>query len=512
MQRLETARRSVWRVWVAMLAVVALSALVGVGGGCASRAGESAHPAWRPTDELTPPEPMREFRGVWVATVVNIDWPSRAGLPSGEQRREAVALLDLFADIGLNAVVLQVRPAADALYPSDLEPWSEALSGRSGVGPEPAYDPLAFWIDEAHARGLDLHVWINPFRARHFRETSPSAASRVDVAEPAIVRDHERYKWMDPSEPRARERTLAVARDLMLRYDADGLHLDDYFYPYPGGGGGFDDAAGFAAAKRADPSLTLGAWRRDHVNGLVRALRSVVREARPGVLFGISPFGIWRPGHPEGIKGFDAYEGLAADARLWLREGWVDYLAPQLYWEIESEGQPFGPLLAWWRGENRLGRHVWPGLYTSKVLADGGRDAEEIVRQIGLTRIGDAGPGHMHFSAVALAENRRGLADRLRDDVYAEPAIPPASPWLTPVDAPAPGVGVEGGRIRLTPGGATSPRRWVVQTLDASGWSTDIVPGRAGQAPLGPGAEAVAVRAEYGNGRVSPVVTLARRR
>lgn len=367
---------------------------------------------------MKPPSPggetrTAEIRGVWVATVGNLDWPSRPGLPDAAQRDEARRLLDRFAAIGLNLVLLQVRPAADALYASPLEPWSAVLSGVEGRAPR--YDPLEFWLAEAHARGLALHAWLNPFRARHPAIAGPAAADHVSVARPDLVRAHGRYLWLDPGAPEARARALAVAADLAARYAIDGLHIDDYFYPYPEPGLAFDDEATWRAHGGGRPR---DEWRRANVDDFVRRFYAGAKEARANLAVGISPFGIWRPGHPPGVEGFDAVAGLHADARRWLREGWCDYFVPQLYWRLAAPKQPFGALLDWWLAENAGGRAVAAGHYTG-LVADPTHDwpAAEILDQIARVRAAGAA-GSVHFSARALAENRGGIADALAAGPY----------------------------------------------------------------------------------------------
>jgi uncharacterized lipoprotein YddW (UPF0748 family) len=375
-----------------------------------------------------------EFRGAWLATVANIDWPSRPGLPSLQQQSELRALFDTARDLGLNAIVFQVRPAADALYASSLEPWSEYLTGAMGRPPTPFYDPLEFAVAEAHARGLQLHAWFNPYRVRHATAEGEAAANHASRAMPEAVRTYGKYLWFDPGEPAAVERTLAVMLDVVRRYDVDGVHIDDYFYPYPikdaeGRRVEFPDDASYARAVAAGETLGRDDWRRQNVDRFVERMYRSVKEAKPRVLVGISPFGIWRPGHPEGVQGFDQHAELYADARRWLREGWVDYFSPQLYWKIDSPGQSFPRLLAWWDEQNVRGRRVWPGLYTSQV---GNRElndwpAEEIVRQIGVVRGRPGDVGHIHFSLKALHQNYGGIADALRDGPYARRAALPAA-------------------------------------------------------------------------------------
>ena len=336
-----------------------------------------------------------ELRGVWVATVNNIDWPSRRDLTVDEQKVELTRIFDRAAAMGLNAVFLQVRPMADAIYPASDSPWSEYLTGTMGRAPEPAYDPLAFAIEEAHARGLALHAWFNPFRARHPTSTSPLAAPHLAVRKPELVRTYGKHLWLDPGDSGARDEVLAAVLDVVRRYDVDGVHMDDYFYPYPEEDAPFPDDTTWQQYRAAGGRLGRDDWRRKNINDFVANLYRSVKAIRPDVQVGISPFGIWRPRHPRQIRGFDAYAKLYADSRLWLRRGWVDYLAPQLYWPIDRREQSFPVLLRWWMSQDRRNRGVVAGLFASKW------SREEIERQIALTRRAKA-RGFILFSAKAL--------------------------------------------------------------------------------------------------------------
>lgn len=359
-----------------------------------------------------------EFRGAWVATVHNIDWPSKAGLPAAMQKAELRAILDRAAELKLNAILLQVRPASDALYTSAKEPWSQFLTGKQGVAP--GYDPLAFAIAEAHERGIELHAWINPFRAATSANTS-LAANHIAKAHPEWVRRYGAQLWVDPGDPAARAYVLEVITDIVRRYDVDGIHIDDYFYPYPlkGGGPSFPDEATWNRYGVAS-GLSRSDWRRENINDFVRSMYRTVKATKSSVRVGISPFGIWRPGVPATIVAqLDAYGQLFADSRKWLAEGWCDYLAPQLYWSIEPAKQSFPVLLEWWRAQSR-GTDVWPGIATDRIGAS--RPAREIVDQIALTRRGTSSPGHIHWSMKALMRNQGGVADLLRAGPYAEKA------------------------------------------------------------------------------------------
>jgi uncharacterized lipoprotein YddW (UPF0748 family) len=440
-----------------------------------------------------PPPVAREFRGAWIATVANIDWPSQPGLPVDKQKRELLALLDLALDLKLNAVVLQVRPACDALYASKLEPWSEFLTGTMGRPPAPYYDPLQFAVDEAHRRGLELHAWFNPYRASHPAMKSPPSANHISRMHPELVRQYGEYLWLDPGEPGAIDHSLAVILDVVRRYDVDAVHFDDYFYPYPindddGKRIDFPDDASWAKyldGLDGKEPLARDDWRRANVDRLLERLSTQIHQAKPWVKFGVSPFGIYRPGEPPGIQGFDAYANLYADSLKWFQDGTVDYFSPQLYWPIEQQPQSYPVLLEWWHEQNTQGRHLWPGNFTSRV--DDGSEtewtADEVVRQIETTRAQAGAGGNIHFSIKALAADRGGVATQLREGVYAEPALVPASPWLSaqllPPKRPKLSWAGQGGERELLlrlPGGE-KPWLWVVRLERGGDWTTRIVPG-----------------------------------
>ncbi|MBI3284275.1 MAG: family 10 glycosylhydrolase [Burkholderiales bacterium] len=445
-----------------------------------------------PVGVEAPPAP-REFRAAWVSTVANIDWPSRRDLSSDKQKAEALAILDNAAQLKLNAIVLQVRPSADAIYPSDIEPWSEYLTGEQGKPPAPLYDPLQFWIEQAHARGLELHAWFNPYRARNGNGKSAPAANHISKTAPGVVRQYGDLLWMDPGEPAAMQQTLAVIADVLRRYDVDGIHIDDYFYPYPIKNGGgteldFPDDASWIAYLQSGGALARADWRRDNVNRLVQAIYQRVHQEKSWVKFGISPFGIGRPDRlPPGITGFSQYDKLYADVELWLANGWLDYLAPQLYWPLEQAPQAFRVLRDYWRAQNTQGRHVWPGLYTSRIdHSEKSWQPEEILNQVDATRESgeSGGTGHLHFSMAALAQNRKNIRNRLGAEKYAGAALAPASPWLgkTAPAAPclAPGGDPKTLKLRLEDGvrllavWKRYAQGWVFTTQAASGSSIDL--------------------------------------
>ena len=410
-----------------------------------------------PVDEAAAPP---ELRGVWVATVRNIDWPSRTNLTADQQRAELIDILDRAVNAGFNAVVLQVRPAADAVYRSELEPWSVLLTGQQGT--DPGYDPLEFAVAEAHERGLELHAWINPFRAGNAADTTKLASTHVWHARRDLVRVYGAQLWMDPGDPAAREHSLQVAKDIVRRYDVDAIHMDDYFYPYPvantGGGGNipFPDSATFV---RSGTTLALNDWRRSNIDDFVRRLYEETHALKPMVKVGISPFGIWRPGNPPSVQGFDAYDQIYADAKKWLQEGWVDYLSPQLYWAIAAPQQSFPALLDWWIAQNTKQRHVWPGLATYRAGSgqSNGFALSEIAEQIRIVRSRPGTPGHIGFNGTTTLKRSDFLATLA--PLFAARAPLPAYPWLDATAPSAPTIVVSGRTVTITPAGET-PRWW----------------------------------------------------
>jgi uncharacterized lipoprotein YddW (UPF0748 family) len=463
-----------------------------------------------PAEKIIPPPAPREFRAAWITTVANIDWPSKPGLPVAQQQAEMVSLLDRAAQLHFNAVFFQVRTVGDALYASPLEPWSEYLTGAQGRAPQPFYDPLAFAIQEAHKRGLALHAWFNPFRAGHPEAKSPAAANHITRAQPGLVRHYGRQIWLDPGDPAAQARALAVVSDVVKRYDVDGVVFDDYFYPYPekNGAGVLMDFPDDASWKKfsATPAANRGDWRRANINQFVQKVSSAVHAAKPGVAFGISPFGIWRPGVPAGIdlKALDSYDRLYADARLWLANGWLDYVAPQLYWPIADQPHGFAPLLDWWRAQNPKGRHVWPALSDANVDLKK-FSADEIPRQIQVVRQ-RSDPGEIHYHLRSVLENP-ALAASTRAQ-YAVPALVPASPWLNATSPAASKLTVtiwkKYAHAQWQPGAGKPAANWVFQMRTNGVWTTQILPPGAKDVDFaGANPDAIAVRAADRQGNLS---------
>jgi uncharacterized lipoprotein YddW (UPF0748 family) len=429
------------------------------------------------------PHPPREFRAVWIATVANIDWPSKKGLPVEEQKAELVGILDRAKEFNLNAVLLQVRPQCDALYDSKIEPWSEFLSGQMGRAPSPYYDPLKFAVAEAHKRGLELHAWFNPYRALQADSLRPPSPGHISLKRPDLVKTYGKSLWLDPGEPEVQSYSLSVVMDVVRRYDIDGVHFDDYFYPYKvkdpsGHDAPFPDDPSWSKYLAAGGKLSRDDWRRKNVDDFVARVYKSIKATKPYVKFGISPFGIWQPGYPPGIKGFNAYQDLYADSLKWLQNGWVDYFSPQLYWPIDRKEQSYTALLDWWSSNNPMRRHIWPGNAAFSL------PAAEIAREISATHQVALASGNILFSAKTLMQDRDRIGEELGKEVWKEPALVPAMSWIgSTLPARPRAVTVSNsktGETRLAWSIAKSTRPvflWVLCLKRAMVWQTILLPG-----------------------------------
>ncbi|MDB6026208.1 MAG: hypothetical protein JWM68_2431 [Verrucomicrobiales bacterium] len=482
-------------------------------------------------NNLVPPKPERELRGAWVASVFNIDWPSRKGLPVAQQRAELVRIMDKVAELKFNAVFFQIRPSCDAMYESKLEPWSEFLTGEMGKAPNPFYDPLALAVEEAHKRGLELHAWLNPYRSYIFsgaRKESNISSNHISKTHPEWVRHYGKHLWLDPGELGVQAHVTAVIKDIITRYDVDGIHFDDYFYPYreqvdeTSKSTEFPDEPSWQKYLKTGGKLARDDWRRENVNTLVEGLNKEIKAIKPWVRFGISPFGIWKSGVPAQIRGLNSYQELYADSPKWIKEGWMDYIAPQLYWSIDASAQSYPVLLKWWTEQNPKGRHIWPGNSTSNV---GGKwTAEEIINQIKITRAQPGATGNILWNLKRILNNDAGLAEALVSETYVNDALAPAYPWLSTNAPPQPQVKLKQGkelRARWSAGhpekvagkGDSSEQKpwlWVVQSHSPEGWSTEVLAAENLKSTLDEDVDAVAVTAvnRYGTLSTPTVATL----
>ena len=427
--------------------------------------------------DTTPPPITHEMRGLWVATVRGIDWPSRSTLSADQQRAELDDILDRAKATGFNAIFLQVRSAGDALYASQLEPWAAPLTGTQGK--DPGYDPLAYAVTQAHARGLELHAWINPYRAGNTSDSASLASNHIFNTRRDLVRVYSGSLWMDPGERDVQDFVIRVVKDIVQRYDVDGVHADDYFYPYQvkdanGATLDFPDSASYV---RSGSTLSRDDWRRANVDQFIQRLYREVHAVKPTIDVGISPFGIWRPGNPPGVAGLDAYATIYADSRKWLQQGWVDYLAPQLYWANSSPQQSFSALLDWWISQNSLGRNLWPGMATYRVN-DGTANAfsaTEIPDQIRITRARPGATGELLYNTGSTLKKNGGAVAASIAPLYANLAIAPTSSWLNSSAPPAPTLTVSGATLAITPGAGERARWWLVRARTGGTWRSSLV-------------------------------------
>ncbi|GAA0933007.1 glycoside hydrolase family 10 protein [Nonomuraea longicatena] len=424
--------------------------------------------------------PKRQLRGVWIATVKNIDWPSRTGLSIERQKAEYVKILDAAAKRKLNAVFVQVRPASDALYRSSIEPWSQYLTGTPGK--DPGWDPLPFLISQAHQRGLEFHAWFNPYRAAYDTRTADLPASHpARVHRDWVVKYGDRL-YYNPGLPQVREHVTRVITDVVQRYDVDGVHFDDYFYPYPGGGGTFDDRAAFA--KYGD-GKKLADWRRDNVNKLVAQVDKAVHDTKGHVKFGISPFGIWRnkAQDPSGsdTSGMSAYDAIYADARHWIKEGTVDYVMPQLYWPRGFRAADYRALVPWWANEVKgTGVDLYLGQALYRVGATDDRawtKPGELSAHLTLNRRYPQVDGDVYFSAKQLLSNPLKAMDRISAEHYSRPALLPLIKGLGG-DAPAKPAGFRASGTKLTWQATPGARGYAVYRVPESGASCQAADAR----------------------------------
>lgn len=386
--------------------------------------------------------PKREFRAVWVATVNNIDWPSKPGLSTEQQKKEATDILNLHAKNGMNAIVMQIRPASDAFYKSELEPWSRYLTGTPGKAPHPFYDPLQFWIEECHLRNIEFHAWLNPFRVAQ-NAGEPIASSHVAFKHPEWIVNYGGKLYFDPGLPETRDFVVKVVADIVARYDVDAIHFDDYFYPYPLKED-FPDQNSFAQFNRGFSPEQKADWRRDNVDLLIASLSEKIKKTKPWVKFGISPFGVWRnkaddPDGSETTAGTTNYDHLYADILKWQKNGWIDYCLPQLYWQIGHPAVDFVTLSNWW-ANHAYNRAMYIGHAVYKLEANSTvpewKDPEQLVKQIQMVRQITQLGGSAFYSSIHFKRDLLGFDQSLRNRLYKYPALVPPMPWI---DKKAPG-------------------------------------------------------------------------
>jgi uncharacterized lipoprotein YddW (UPF0748 family) len=381
-------------------------------------------------------QPVYEFRGVWIATVDNIDWPKKNQFNVDSQKADFIRQLDLHKQNGMNAVVVQVRPATDAFYPSAFEPWSQWLTGTQGKPPVPFYDPLQFMIEESHKRGLEFHAWLNPYRANFSIAKASIAPAHITKLHPEWFVQYGGTLYFNPGNKEGQQWVLNVITDIVQRYDVDAIHMDDYFYPYRIAGKEFPDGDSYAKDSRG---LNKEDWRRSNVDTIISQLSSVIKQTKPWIKFGISPFGVWRNSDKDSMgsqtkAGQTNYDDLYADILLWLKKGWIDYVAPQLYWEIGFSKAPYEILIDWW-SKHTYGRHLYigQGIYRSmerSASSKAWKNANELPNQIKMLRSYPNIQGSIYFSSKSFDSNPNGWVDSLRNNYYSKPALIPIMNWL----------------------------------------------------------------------------------
>jgi uncharacterized lipoprotein YddW (UPF0748 family) len=403
--------------------------------------------------------PKREMRAVWIATVANIDWPSKMDLTAEQQKKEFIELLDLCKDYHMNTVVFQVRPAADAFYASKYEPWSQWLTGQQGK--EPEYDPLQFASVECRKRGLDLHVWLNPYRAVSDVKSNKTAPDHITNKHPEWFLTYGKTKYFDPSLPQTRDFVAQVVSDIVRRYDIDGVHMDDYFYPYKIAGVEFPDNESFKNNSRGYADSQKEDWRRDNVDLIIKQIHDSIKAIKPWVEFGISPFGVWRniAQDPAGSKtkaGVTNYDDLYADILKWQKEKWIDYVTPQIYWEIGKVVADYKILADWW-SHNNFGAQLYIGQAPYRISTTAKekswQSADEIIRQIKLNRKYPEISGSMFFSAKFMRQNPLGIQEKLQKRYYRYPALAPSNQRISPIAAQLPAnarLSSENGKLHLS--------------------------------------------------------------
>ncbi len=385
--------------------------------------------------------PSVELRGVWIATVYNIDWPSSSGLSSKAQKHEIIEILDYYKKLNFNSVFVQVRPSADTFYPSEYEPWSKYLTGKQGQKPKPYYDPLKFWIKEAHKRGIEFHAWINPFRIAN-SENEVLASNHPAVKHPDWVINYGGKLLYNPALPQCRNHITNMVGEIVRNYEVDGIHFDDYFYPYPKTGVSLNDSVFFNLYGSGIDSIE--DWRRDNVNVVVKQVHDVIKKINPHVQFGISPFGVWRnraldERGSDTNAGITNYDSLYADVLLWLKNDLIDYVTPQLYWSTQNKVVPFEHLCQWWT-EHSFGKDVFVGLAAYKLDSAklNWNKTSQLTNQIKILRSKHGVNGSIFFSHNHIKSNKLAIADSLQLDCYKYPSLLPPVYGYEDVKLPVP--------------------------------------------------------------------------
>ena len=380
-----------------------------------------------------PAQTTPEFRGVWVATVDNIDWPTKGDYNSNSQKASFIKLLEMHQRNGINALVVQIRPCTDAFYPSPYEPWSQWLTGIQGRPPSPYYDPLAFMISETHKRGMVFHAWMNPYRAEFNIFNSSMSATHITKVHPEWFLVYGDKRYFDPGNKEAQQYVTQVVTDVVSRYDLDAIHFDDYFYPYRIAGKEFPDESSF---KKYGVGMKKDDWRRSNTDSIISMLSYAIKKENKKCQFGISPFGVWRNQDKDPIDGSRTigaqtnYDDLYANILLWLKKGWIDYVAPQLYWELGHRIAPYEVLLSWW-STHTYGKHCYIGMGIYRANSNPAwKELNQLPRQIVALRKTPNMKGMIFFSSKTFEKNPNGWNDSLRLNYFKVPVKVPEMSWI----------------------------------------------------------------------------------
>ncbi|NNF19664.1 MAG: family 10 glycosylhydrolase [Flavobacteriaceae bacterium] len=421
--------------------------------------------------KTTSPAPKREFRGVWIATVANIDWPKDPNASWEIQKQDFNRILDFYKDLHFNAVIVQVRTAGDAFYPTELAPWSRYLTGKEGKAPTVA-DPLEWMIATAHEKGLEFHAWLNPYRATMSLDTLALAEEHDLKKNPGWMLPYGTKYYYNPGLPEVQDKLTAIMEELVLNYPVDAIHFDDYFYPYKISGENLNDSLAFQTYSKT--GQTLDDWRRSNVDSLVRKVHQAIKKHKPWVQFGISPFGVWKnkdtdPRGSDTQAGHTTYEDLYADPLLWMEEGWIDYLIPQVYWSMDYQVASHRKIVDWWSANKSTSNlYVGNGTYKVKNNPDlAWNQNDELLKQVNYARNSKAVQGNAYFSAKSLMNAEKELVRIFEKKIYPLPALTPVTPLAPPFPAATPDL------IEFSDSGDSLD--FSITPLEASNWTYALI-------------------------------------
>lgn len=373
----------------------------------------------------------REMRAVWVSTLLNLDWPSKSGLSSEEQKNEFITLLNAFEKNKINTVIIQVRPSGDAIYPSKYSEWSKWLTGKQGVAPDNNFDPLKFIVEECHKRCMEVHAWFNPFRAVYNTNTNPACSTHISNTKPEWIIKYGLNKFLDPGNPEVRNYVKDIICEVVENYDIDAVHFDDYFYPHESRDTMFDDYNSYE--KYGYEFYDIKNWRRDNINKFIELVNKSIHERKPQVKFGVSPFPVWRstkydPKLGVNVNSSSSYDDLCADVLLWVQKGWIDYVMPQLYGNIGNKYLDYSKLIKWW-DKNCENANLYIGQAIFKLNANSKNStwnsSQEIISQLNLNNTYQKVKGHSFFRAQYFVTNPLNISEMLNNKNHRYPAILP---------------------------------------------------------------------------------------